>query len=267
MNTIKKLADMTGNVSLITGGAGYIGSAICESLAELGSDIVIIDNNENNGLKKKETIESEYGVSVLYINTDLSNVEDIQKIPKIVLKVFSSIDVLINCAALGGTSPLKGWTTSFETQSVESWNKALDINLTAAFALTQACSNNLRESNTGSVINIGSIYGLVGPDMRIYKGTTMGNPAAYAASKGGIIQLTRYLATVLAPDVRVNSITPGGVWRNQPESFVHQYERRTPLQRMATEEDFKGAALYLASNLSAYVTGHNLVVDGGWTVW
>ena len=117
------------------------------------------------------------------------------------------------------------------------------------------------------MINVGSIYGMVGPDMRLYEGTTMGNPAAYAASKGGLLQFTRWLATILAPEVRVNSITPGGVWRNQPEAFHERYKARTPLRRMAHEEDFKGAVAYLASDLSSYVTGHNLLVDGGWTVW
>jgi NAD(P)-dependent dehydrogenase (short-subunit alcohol dehydrogenase family) len=108
---------------------------------------------------------------------------------------------------------------------------------------------------------------MVGPDMGVYENTTMGNPAAYATSKGGLLQLTRWLAMVLAPEVRVNAITSGGVWRNQPETFHTRYVARTPLRRMATEEDLKGAVAYLASDLSAYVTGHNLVVDGGWTVW
>jgi NAD(P)-dependent dehydrogenase (short-subunit alcohol dehydrogenase family) len=108
---------------------------------------------------------------------------------------------------------------------------------------------------------------MVGPDLRLYEDTTLGNPAAYAASKGGLMQLTRWLATTLAPHVRVNSVTSGGVWRNQPKTFVERYIARTPLKRMATEEDLTGAVAYLASDLSAYVTGQNLVVDGGWTVW
>ena len=116
-------------------------------------------------------------------------------------------------------------------------------------------------------MNIGSIYSLLGPDMKIYSGTSMGNPAAYGASKGGLLQLTRYLATTLAPDVRVNMITPGGVFRAQPTAFVDRYEANVPLGRMAAEEDLKGAVAYLASDLSAYVTGQNLVVDGGWSVW
>ena len=119
----------------------------------------------------------------------------------------------------------------------------------------------------GSIINMASIYGSYGPDYELYRDTTMGNPAAYAASKGGLVQLTRWLATTLAPAVRVNSISPGGVFRSQPEIFVERYKKRTPLGRMATEDDFRGAIAYLASDLAAYVTGQNLAVDGGWGVW
>ena len=152
-------------------------------------------------------------------------------------------------------------------QSTEAWRLALEVNLTAPFVLAQACAPALSQTGHGSIININSIYGMVGPDMSLYKETSMGNPAAYAASKGGLMQLTRWLATTLAPRVRANSITSGGVWRNQPEAFTSRYTERTPLKRMATEEDLKGAVAYLASDLAAYVTGQNLIVDGGWTAW
>ena len=125
----------------------------------------------------------------------------------------------------------------------------------------------LRASGHGSIIHISSLYGVVGPDMRLYEDTAMGNPAAYGASKGGLIQLNRWLSTVLAPEIRVNAISPGGLWRGQPEAFVGRYVARTPLGRMGTEEDFKGAAAFLASDASAYITGQNLVVDGGFTAW
>lgn len=131
----------------------------------------------------------------------------------------------------------------------------------------QECLAMLEKSRAGSVINVSSMYGMVGPDMHLYEGTEMGNPAAYAASKGGLLQLTRWMATVMAPKVRVNALTPGGVWRGQDNTFHEKYKKRTPLARMATEEDFKGAAAFLASDLSLYVTGQNIVVDGGWTVW
>lgn len=173
----------------------------------------------------------------------------------------------MNCAALVGTSDLRGWTGPLHEQRADTWRLALETNLTVPFLLTQQCAPLLAEGGHGSVINISSIYGMVGPDLRLYEGIEMGNPAADAASKGGLAQVTRWFSTVLAPRVRLTSITRGGVLRGQAPEFVQRYSARTPLQRMATEEGFKGAAAYLASDLSAYVTGHNLVVDGGWTAW
>jgi NAD(P)-dependent dehydrogenase (short-subunit alcohol dehydrogenase family) len=122
-------------------------------------------------------------------------------------------------------------------------------------------------ANTGSVINIASIYGALGPDWRLYEGTALGNPAAYAASKGGLIQFSRWLATTLAPEVRVNTISPGGIARGQPERFTQEYLHRTPLKRMMREEDVIGAVAYLATPASAYVTGQNIFIDGGWSTW
>jgi len=160
-----------------------------------------------------------------------------------------------------------GWSEPFEQQTVAAWEAALRVNLTSAFVLVQEAQKSLLTSGHGSIILFSSIYGIVGPDMELYSGTTMANPVGYGASKGGLLQLTRYFATILAPRVRVNAISPGGVWRNQPEEFRKRYETRTPLRRMAYEEDLKGSIMFLASDLSAYVTGQNLVVDGGWTAW
>lgn len=267
MRSINQLMDLHGRVALVTGGAGHIGSAICDAFAEMGANIVIIDCNKELCDIKTKKISTDFNVEAYSVVTDISNEQELRKIPEIVLNRFDSIDILVNCAALVGGTPLVGWGVEFNKQSAETWRKALEVNLTVPFILTQICSEALAQSKHGSVINIGSIYGLVGPDMRIYNGTSMGNPAAYAASKGGLLQMTRWLATVLAPDIRVNSITPGGVLRGQPEPFYANYVQKTPLRRMACEEDFKGAAVYLASDLSSYVTGHNLVVDGGWTTW
>jgi NAD(P)-dependent dehydrogenase (short-subunit alcohol dehydrogenase family) len=150
---------------------------------------------------------------------------------------------------------------------VETWRRALEVNLTAVFDLCQRLTPLLQKSKGANIINICSIYGQYGPDWRLYEGTTLGNPAAYGASKGGVIQLTRWLATTLAPAVRVNSISPGGISRGQAEEFVARYVSRTPMGRMATEDDFRGAVAYLASDLSSYMTGQNLAVDGGWGAW
>jgi len=212
-------------------------------------------------------MERDYSVKVLALPVDLGDEKAVRQVSDEVIKQFGQLDILINCAALVGTSSLPGWSVPFLEQSTDTWRKALEINLTAVFELTQACAPSLITSGHGSIINITSIYSMVGPYMGLYEGSKLGNPAAYSASKGGLLQYTRWLATVLAPKVRVNAITMGGVFRNHTEPFLSRYVERTPLKRMATEEDIKGAAVYLASDLSNYVTGQNLVVDGGWTSW
>jgi NAD(P)-dependent dehydrogenase (short-subunit alcohol dehydrogenase family) len=259
--------NLEGRVACITGGAGHIGSAMGEALAELGADIAVLDMDEAPSRQVAERLRQEFARKALPIVVDLSREEQVRSVPAAILERFGRLDILINCAALVATSELPGWTVPFLEQQSETWRLALEVNLTAPFVLTQACAGLLLESGHGSVINIGSLYGVLGPDMRLYEDTPMGNVAAYSASKGGLLQLTRWLATVLAPGVRVNAITPGGLWRNQPEAFHRRFVARTPLRRMSAEEDLKGAAAYLASDLSLYVTGQNLVVDGGFTVW
>jgi NAD(P)-dependent dehydrogenase (short-subunit alcohol dehydrogenase family) len=259
--------NLNGRVALITGGAGHIGSVLGEALAELGASIVVLDSQGQSCTEVAARLHDQYGVETLPLMTDLSEESQIRSVPELVLNRFQKLDILVNCAALVGTSGLEGWAVPFAMQSAATWRLALEVNLIAPFLLTQIFAEALAVSGDGSVINIGSIYGMVGPEMSLYENTKMGNPAAYAASKAGLLQLTRWLATVMAPRVRVNAVTLGGVWREQSESFSSRYVARTPLERMATEEDMKGAVAYLASDLSSYVTGHNLVVDGGWTTW
>jgi NAD(P)-dependent dehydrogenase (short-subunit alcohol dehydrogenase family) len=173
---------------------------------------------------------------------------------------------LVNNAALVGTSDLVGWAVPFEKQSIDTWRRAIEVNLTAVFDLCQGLTPLLNATKNASIINIASIYGINAPDWSLYEGTSLGNPAAYGVSKGGLIQLTRWLSTTLAPNVRVNAISPGGIFRNQPEEFVKRYSSRTPLKRMATENDFRGAIAFLATDMSRYVTGQVISVDGGWGI-
>ena len=258
--------DLSGRTVLVTGGAGHIGKVMAATVAELGADVVILDRDIDSVNAVTESIVSDYGVSAQALQIDLEDEQQRAKVKPWLRENCQTLDVLINSAAFVGSSDLKGWVTSFEEQSVDTWRRAFEVNLTAVFELTQLCAGMLGNSQHGSVINVSSIYGVVGPDLSLYQDTAMGNPAAYAASKGGLIQLTRWLATTLAPAVRVNAISPGGVERGQAEAFQQKYVARTPLGRMASEEDFKGVTAYLASDLS-YVTGQNLIVDGGWTAW
>lgn len=267
MKSIHQLCDMTDRITLITGATGYIGRALTETVAELGSHVLLLDLKTDTLQSFANEIEQKYKVSAKYIELDLEDESAISGLATTIRNFYPKIDVLINNAAFVGTSDITGWVTAFEEQSVSTWKRAMDVNLTSAFALSKECINLLRASENGSIINVASIYGVYGPDLSLYEGTSMGNPAAYSASKGGLLQLTRWLATTVAPEVRVNAISPGGVFRNQPEKFCERYIQRTPLKRMATEEDFKGAVAYLASDMSCYVTGQNIIVDGGWGVW
>jgi len=267
MNSVKDLMDLTGRVAIVTGGGGHIGSTLCEALAELGANVAVFDCASEACNSVAGHLRQEYSVDATSVSVDLRDEDSTRNACDTVLQHYGRLDILVNCAAFVGTSTLKGWVTSFNEQSMDAWRQAMDLNVGAPFLLAQTCGDALADSGRGTVINIGSYLGLVGPDMRLYEGTGMGTPGAYAASKGGLLQLTRWLATVMSPHVRVNSVTPGGLFRDQPAPFVSRYKNRTPLRRMATEEDLKGAIAYLASDLSAYVTGQDIVVDGGFTTW
>lgn len=267
MTSLKTLMDLSGRWALITGGAGHLGSVLAEALAEAGANLLILDTQIEAGQALLQRLQTQYGIQGEALSIDLQDTPALQALPDHIQQQCGRLDVLIHAAALVGTSDLKGWGVPFEEQNIDTWRLALEVNLTAAFALTQACTPLLRASGQGSIVNIGSIYGVLGPQMSLYAGTSMGNPAAYAASKGALVQMTRWLATALAPEIRVNMISAGGIWRNQAPAFVERYTAHTPLGRMATEEDFKGAVLYFASDLSRYVTGQNLMVDGGWSAW
>ena len=265
MKKIKDLMSLKGRRALITGAVGKIGQEIALTIAELGGDLVLIDLPESDYNPIKNEILDNWNIDIECISCDLEDKNSRINLIKHLNSSKNRLDILINNAAFVGDSNLEGWIDNFDLQSVETWNRALEVNLTAVFHLCQGLSDLLKKSENGSIVNISSIYGLIGPDYSLYKDVTMGNPAAYSVSKGGLIQLTKWLSKTISPEVRVNTISPGGVWRNQPSEFVNRYESKTPLGRMATEEDLKGAIAYLATDLSIYVTGQNLIVDGGWT--
>ena len=267
MKNIRQLMSLKGRVALITGGAGHLGYAMAIALAQAGAHIILVDRGQAQPQAKAALLKKKYEIKSVGIELDLTDKRQVEALPAAVRRHMGRLDILINCAALVGTSQLKGWAVPFLQQDIDTWCQAMEINLTSVFALSQQCYPLLKKSKNATIINIASIYGILGPDMSLYQGTKLGNPAAYAASKGGLIQLTRWLATNLAPEVRVNAISIGGVFRNHEEPFLSRYKKKTPLNRMATEEDILGAALYLASDLSLYVTGHNLVVDGGLSTW
>lgn len=251
---------------MVTGGAGHIGREIATMLADLGATVVILDNDCTAMTETVAEITKHGGKAEAY-ELNLADIGQVRASGPDIERVFGSLDILVNGAALVGTTDLTGWVTTFEEQSPETWDQAFAVNLRAPFFLVQSCLAALRRSNHASIVNLSSIYGELGPDWRLYEGTSLGNPGAYAASKGGLTQMTRWMATTLAPDIRVNAVSIGGVWRNQPESFVKRYTARTPMQRMAVEQDIAGAVAFLAGDLAAYITGQVVAIDGGWSAW
>jgi NAD(P)-dependent dehydrogenase (short-subunit alcohol dehydrogenase family) len=263
MSTIDKLKNLKGRTALITGAAGGLGRVMASTLAELGADLILVDlpNTDITGLIDRLT--KRWDINIELMSCDLEQEAQRSFLISQVIQRHLPLNILINNAAFVGTSTLPGWSVPFEQQTVATWRRAFEVNLTAIFDICQGLVPLLRLSEGASIINVASIYGLYGPDWSLYEGTTMSNPAAYSASKGGLLQFTRWLATTIAPDVRVNAISPGGIFRGQPASFHRRYIHKTPLRRMATEEDFCGTVAFLASDLSRYMTGQNLIVDGG----
>lgn len=251
--------------AVITGAAGGLGRVLADTLAELGADLVLVDKQGQDLGELKSNLCHRWGVNVQMCYCDLE--QQNERIELIALLRKQPLHILINNAAFVGTAELTGWSVPFEDQTVSAWRRALEVNLIAVFELCQGLTPLLKEAVGASIVNIGSIYGEYGPDWCLYEDTNMSNPAAYGASKSGVLQFTRWLATTISPKVRVNAISPGGIFRNQSETFVQKYEAKTPLKRMGCEDDFRGAIAYLASDLSKYVTGHNLMVDGGWGIW
>lgn len=261
---LSSLSDLTGRTAVVTGGAGPLGLVLSQALADQGARVVIADRAEDS--VKEALTKLKAGVEHVGIVADLLQ-PDASATVAAAVDALGACDVLVHNAALTGTSGVPGYAVPFEDQTDEAFELATHLNLTVPFSLTRRLAPLLRANGRGSVINVSSIYGLVGPNMGLYSGTKMGNPAAYAATKGGLAQLTRYLSTVLAPDIRVNAFAPGGIGRGQSPEFTERYESLTPMGRMATENDFRGVVTWLAADASAYVTGQVIAVDGGWTAW
>lgn len=256
---------ITGKRILITGAGGHLGSALASALANGGATVLFADRDEEALAKVMKGLGSSAGHQSFVV--DLEDGGDRARLVSEIAAYVPAIDGLVHNAAFVGTSALDGWAVPFEEQSVETWRRALEVNVTAPFHLTQLMLPLLESARAPSVVTIGSTHGIVGPDWRLYEELEMSSPAAYAASKGALTQLTTWLATTLAPAIRFNSVSPGGLERSQPDQFVSRYEERTPMGRMARENDIVGAIVYLLSDASAYVTGQNIVVDGGYTAW
>jgi NAD(P)-dependent dehydrogenase (short-subunit alcohol dehydrogenase family) len=268
---LTELFSLKEKVAVVTGALGLIGKHHCHALADAGANVVVCDLNESECAKFASTLSAlSLGISV-----DITNKKSVKDLKNKVIGNYGKIDILVNNAAINDKfeDPLAALEESkFENYPVEMFRKSLDVNVTGMFLCSQVLGTEMADRGYGSIINVASTYGIVAPDQSIYKNEkgeqTFYKSAAYPVTKGAVISFTRFLAAYWGnKGVRVNTLSPGGVRDNQEEFFVKNYSTKTPLGRMASPTDYKGALVFLASDASSYMTGANLVVDGGWTAW
>jgi NAD(P)-dependent dehydrogenase (short-subunit alcohol dehydrogenase family) len=274
--TIQQKFDLTGRVAVVTGGAGLLGAEFCRTLTEAGAAVAVVDLNQSASDRVAESLVKA-GSRAQGFGVDITQAAQVNGLVSAVLSAFGRLDILVNSAALDpkfdAEALKKGITPgSFEDYPLDQWNAALNVNLTGMFLATQACVRPmLDQGKKGSIINICSTYGLNGPDQRIYvkDGKRLAyKPVYYTVTKAGVLGFTKYLAAYYAgTEIRVNALTPGGVFNDHDETFEKNYSAKTILGRMAKKDEMNGALLFLASEASSYMTGNNLVVDGGWTAW
>ena len=246
------------DVVVVTGAAGELGSALCEALLDHDVKVIATDREQSSGPHPPSS------KSISWITADLEQGEDRVRLVEEIRSGASGSLGIVHNASFVGSSELKGWRGPLMAQSSETWNRALEVGLTAAFSITRDLSDLLSKKPGSAIVHVSSIYSSLAPDWSLYQGTDLGNPAAYGVAKAGVEQLTRWLATSLAPNVRVNAVAPGGLKRGQPQRFVERYKTKVPLGRMGTETDVVDSILFMLSSQSAYVTGQVLVVDGGY---
>ncbi|MEZ4940960.1 MAG: SDR family oxidoreductase [Saprospiraceae bacterium] len=269
--TSPELFSLEGKIVLVTGATGLIGPHHCAALAEAGAHVVVVDLDKNRCEQVLQTLPA--GAGHLALSLDVADPAALAETRNLVLQQFGRIDVLVNNAAVNDmfeNPALAAEQSRFENYPLEMWLKSIEVNLTGVFLACQILGAPMAERGSGSIINIASTYGIVGPDQRLYQkpggAQVFFKSPAYPATKGGVLNFTRYLAAYWGKaGVRVNALSPGGVANGQDDWFIQNYAQRTPLGRMANPQDYKGALLFLASDASAYMTGANLVVDGGWT--
>ncbi|MFN3491296.1 MAG: SDR family oxidoreductase [Anaerolineales bacterium] len=275
MNIFEKFS-LKDKVAVVTGGGGQLGFEFSKTLAEAGASIAVVDLNASASQGTVDTL-TKSGYNALAIAADITQPDSVTAMVEKVISTFGRLDVLVNSAALDPkfdpTAAEKGIAPgAFEDYPLADWNAAMNVNLTGMFLVTQACVKQMiKQNKKGSIINICSTYGLNGPDQRIYikDGKRVAyKPVYYTVTKAGVLGFTKYLAAYYAEtEIRVNALTPGGVFNSHEEYFVKNYSAKTILGRMAKKDEMNGALLFLASDASSYMTGNNLIVDGGWTAW
>ena len=264
-----ELFSLKNKTAIVTGACGLIGTEHCRALNEAGANVVVLDVNEAEAAKFATTLGNQH----MGISANVTNEASLKDAREKIIARYGSIDVLVNNAAINDmfeNPAMAAEKSMFENYPLDMWQKSLDVNVTGVFLCSQVFGTVMANQGKGSIINIASTYGIVGPDQSIYQNEkgeqTFYKSPAYPATKGAVVNFTRFLSAYWGKKgVRVNTLSPGGVENNQEEFFVANYSRKTALGRMAVPSDYKGAIVFLASDASAYMTGANLIVDGGWT--
>ena len=273
MPTTFELFDLSNRVAIVTGGAGLLGEQFCLTLAEAGAQVVVADSHADKAEKVAGMLRKA-NASALAVKVDVSQLASVQELVQTTLDNYKQIDILVNSAAIDpkfDPEHAGQHVNAFEGYPLDAWNEALAVNLTGPMLCAQAVAETMLDQKRGVIINVCSIYGLVGPDQRLYQREGLPpqfKPVTYTVTKAGVLGLTKYLSTYYGDKgIRVNALTPGGVFNEHEDDFVKAYSARAVLGRMAEKDEMNGALLFLASDASQYMTGANLIVDGGWTAW
>lgn len=261
------LFDLTNRVALITGGAGLLAGEHAIALNAYGAKVILADFN----LEKCEAVVQELkanGVDAFARYCDVTKKESWELMLAEITDEFGKIDILVNNAGFTNQSKSANFDASFENFPLEDWNAIMNVNLTGTFLGCQIVGKHMLHNGKGSIINIASLYGVVSPNHNIYPDTGISQPVAYSVSKHGVVALTKYIATLWASKgVRVNALTPGGIFNDHKGLFLERFKNLNPIGRMSNKDELRGGIVYLASDASSHVVGHNLIIDGGWTVW
>lgn len=273
--TIMEKFNLGGRAAVVTGGLGLLGKQFCRTLAEAGAGVVVADLDATAAEAFAAELRNA-GYQAMGVGVDVTSPESVQAMVEACVGEYGRLDVLVCSAAMDpkfdSDNISQQNNNAFENYPLTAWNQAVEVNLTGVFLCCQAAARQMvAQGGDGSIINICSTYGLVPPDQRIYEKPGKPKsfkPVFYTATKAGVLGLTKYIASYYAGTrIRANCLTPGGVYNNHDETFERNYAYRTIMNRMANLDEMNGALLYLASDASSYMTGGNLVVDGGWTAW
>ena len=265
----KDLFDLNGKVAVVTGGAGILGQNFCMGLSESGANVAVVDINLDKASETAKIISNLHKGNIHGFACDVSDPSSVKEMVEEVISKFGEINILHNNAACKSDN-LDAFFAPFEEYTLDQWREIMSVNIDGMFLVAQAVGNQMiKQGKGGSIIQTSSIYGVMAPDQSIYEGSfyldrKINTPAVYTTSKAAVIGLTKHLASYWADyDIRVNTLTPAGVESGQNDEFIKRYSARVPMKRMAGESEIVGALLYLASNASSYVTGQNIIVDGG----